>query len=482
MSTKPIQAAVLALAAAALAAERRPLAAAPRPNILFIYSDDQAWWTLGTTGNRDVRTPVLDRFFTQGARLDNCFAATPVCSPARASLLTSRYGTEVGITDWIDPRQDAEIGLDPSVVTWPKLLADSGYATALFGKWHLGNLDRHHPTRHGFQTFIGSRGSPDKLVNATFEIDGRNTKLPGLLTDNVTRYALEYLRQPHDRPFLMCVHYRNPHGPYIPVAEDIWDRYKDLKAILPAFPDLDTGLAGQIMPKYLASVAELDRHVGKLLDALEETHLAAGTIVIFSSDQGYNVGHHGVWHKGNARWILNSTRGKDGPEVQRPNVFDTSLRVPAAIRWPGVIPPGTAVRETISGVDWFPTLVAMAGAAVPEGQVTRGRSFLPLLKGEHIAWDNDLYAEYSQRHYAQADLRTYRTSEWKLVRDFLNPGRDELYHLDADPDESRNLIDSPDAEARDAQRRLQEKLLARMRAKNDPALRLAATRPAASTR
>ena len=482
MHSRHIRATAFAVAAAALAAGGRPLPAAPRPNILFIYSDDQAWWTLGTTGNRDVQTPILDRFFTQGARLDNCFAATPVCSPARASLLTSRYGTELGITDWIDPKQDAEVGLDPSVVTWPKLLADSGYATALFGKWHLGNLDRHHPTRHGFQTFIGSRGSPDKLVNATFEIDGKNTKLPGLLTDNVTRCAVEYLRQPHDKPFLMCVHYRNPHGPYIPVADDIWDRYKDLKAILPAFPDLDARLAGQVMPKYLASVAELDRHVGKLLDALEETHLAAGTIVIFSSDQGYNVGHHGVWHKGNARWILNSTRGKDGPEVQRPNVFDTSLRVPAAIRWPGVIAPGTVLTETISGVDWFPTLVAMAGAAMPAGQVARGHSFLPLLRGERIAWDNDLYAEYSQRHYARADLRTYRTREWKLVRDFLNPGRDELYHLAGDPDESRNLIDSADGEAQGALRQLQEKLLARMRAKNDPALRLAATRPAASAR
>lgn len=464
--------------AAVFALALSPAALAARPNIIFIYTDDQAYWTLGANGNKDIKTPVLDRLCSDGARFTNCFATTPVCSPARASLMTGRYGTEVGITDWLNPKTEPDVGLDPRFVTWPKVLADSGYATALFGKWHLGLLDEHHPTRHGFQTFIGSRGSPREMEDAIFEINGKEVQVPGLLTENVTRYALEYLRRPHSKPFLMCVHYRNPHSPYIPVAEDIWSYYRQITPVLPVYPDLDTKQAGEVMRKYLASVAEVDRQVGLILQALDETGLAANTVVIFSSDQGYNVGHHGLWHKGNARWILNSTRGKSGPEIQRPNLFDSSLRVPAAIRWPGVIARGTTINETISGLDWFPTLLAMAGASVPEGVLVRGHNFLPLLKGERIPWDNDLYVEYSQHHYTTADLRAYRTPEWKLVRDFRNSGKDELYHLARDPEEYRNLIASRDAQVQSALKELNEKLLAAMRETNDPVLRAARIRPA----
>lgn len=453
-----------------------PVVGFARPNIIFIYTDDQAYWSLGVNGNRDIKTPVLDRLAADGARFTNCFATTPVCSPARASLMTSRYGTEVGITDWIDPKSEPNVGLDTKFVTWPKVLADSGYSTALFGKWHLGLLDKHHPTRHGFQTFIGSRGSPKEMEDATFEIDGKNVRVPGLLTDNVTRYALEYLRRPHDRPFLMCVHYRNPHSPYIPVAEDIWTYYRQITPILPVYPDLDTRQAGEVMRKYLASVAEVDRQVGRIVQTLETTGLAANTVVIFSSDQGYNVGHHGLWHKGNARWILNRTRGQKGEAIQRPNLFDTSLRVPAIIRWPGVTAPGTVIQETVSGLDWYPTLLAMAGASLPEGVLIRGHNFLPLLKGQRIPWDNDLYAEYSQHHYTRADLRTIRTPEWKLVRDFRNAGRDELYNLAHDPEEGRNLIASQDASIRKVIADLSRKLEARMRETGDAVLDASQTR------
>ena len=196
---------------------------------------------------------------------------------------------------------------------------------------------------------------------------------------------------------------------------------------------------------------------GRLLDTLDELGLASKTIVIFSSDHGYNLGHHGIWHKGNGRWILTNNQGP------RPNMFDRSLRVPAAVRWPGVIKPGTVVEETTTNLDWYPTVLAAAGASLPQGELVRGRNILPLLKGESPPWDNDHYAEYKQYHFSLADQRTYRTPEWKLIRDFTNPGKDELYHLANDPGEQKNLIDSQDPEVVAARKQLEAKLLAKMK-------------------
>jgi uncharacterized sulfatase len=144
------------------------------------------------------------------------------------------------------------------------------------------------------------------------------------------------------------------------------------------------------------------------------------------------------------------------------------------VRWPGVIVPGTVVTETISNLDWYPTLLAMAGAGLPEGETIRGRNFLPLLKGEQIEdWDNDLYAEYSMTHYSRTHMRMYRTPEWKLVRDFLNPERDELYNLKEDPAESVNLIDDPSPKVRQVIDSLHARIIENMRRTGDPVLELA---------
>ena len=450
------------------------------PNIIFIYTDDQAAWSIGASGNRDVKTPNIDRLGAEGARLTNCFAATPVCSPARAAMMASRYGTEVGITDWINPVTEPELGLDPAIVTWPRVLAEARYDTALLGKWHLGTQDRFHPTRFGFKRFIGFRAGSAKPKDPTLEINGKPQQLSGFLTAILSDYAAAYIREQRDRPFLLCVNHRSPHSPYTPVADDVWEQYKASDPLLPLYPNLDVEAIRTKMREYLASVAELDRGVGTILEALKQSGQEGNTIVVYTSDQGYNIGHHGVLHKGNATWMTLDKRNIPAgtPETQRSNIFDTSLRVPCAIRWPARIKPGMIVTQTISGVDWFPTFVAAAGAALPKGQPVRGRDFTPLLRGERIDWNNDLYAEYSQHHYTSADLRMYRTPEWKLVRDFRDPARDELYHLAVDPDEAVNLIASPEASTRQAREDLDMKLGARMRAIKDPILRAARPRQA----
>ena len=161
------------------------------------------------------------------------------------------------------------------------------------------------------------------------------------------------------------------------------------------YDDINVALVKKRTREYLAAVKSVDRNVGRVLGLLEELKLVENTIVIFTSDHGYNLGDHGGWFKGNAHWVrkpLPPKRWKQIPALRRPNLWDTSLRVPAAIRWPGVIKPGTKITQTITNLDWFPTLLAMAGVALPKNTGVRGRDFTPLLQGKRIPWDNDLYA------------------------------------------------------------------------------------------
>jgi len=447
-----------------------------RPNIVFVYTDDQAAWALGLAEYPHARTPQLDRLFRSGAYLVNAFTTTPVCSPSRASLMTGRYGTEVGITDWIHPRKEKELGLDPAHVTWPRLLAEAGYRNALIGKWHLGTADRYHPLRFGFHHFMGFRSGGNVPKDPTLEVDGRLRKLSGLLPDLLVDDAIAFLRQ-QKSSFLLALHFRAPHARWLPVAESDWAPFQNLDPVIPNpdYPKLDVPRVKRMTREYLASVASVDRNVGRLLDELDRLQLSQNTIVIFSSDHGYNMGHNGIWHKGNGHWVLTEPPAATAniPRNQRPNMYDHSLRVPTAVRWPGVIQPGTVITGTVSNLDWFPTILELTGVAPPPGQILRGRSIVPLLKGDADTWDNDFYAEYSTHHQSRTQMRMYRTPDWKLVRDLLNPDRDELFDLRNDPGESTNLIGSDQADIVAVRDRLQVKLLARMRQNGDPALKTA---------
>jgi uncharacterized sulfatase len=448
-----------------------------RPNILFIQTDDQGPWALGISGNRDAHTPNLDRLFSQGAYLRKAFVVTPVCSPSRASLLTSRYGTELGITDWINPQTESQLGLSPDFITWPKLLEQAGYVNALIGKWHLGTQDRFLPRYFGFQYFMGFREGSSAPKDPEFEIEGQLKRQSGFNGNLLTDDAIRFLRDHRQQSFCLLLNLREPHTPWMPMPDEDTAPYQQLDPQIPNpdYPHLDVARVKKFMREYLADVTNIDRNVGRLLAALDELKLSDNTVVIFTSDHGYNIGHHGILHKGNAQYIRTDIKQNE-PRNQRPNMFDTSLQTPTAVRWPGVIKPGTVVERTIANTDWFPTLLAMTGVKTPPGVTLRGRNFLPLLKGQRAKWNDDLYAEFSQHHYTTTHLRTYRTPQWKLVRDFLNSGKDELYHLSLDPDETKNLIDDPASQR--IRKQLEAKLLARMRAINDPALKSGtSTRP-----
>jgi len=352
-------------------------------------------------------------------------------------------------------------------------LQRAGYDTALVGKWHLGVLDKFHPTKRGYRYFAGFRGGGVAPVDAELEVDGKTSKCPGITDDNLTNFAVDYLKtRDRSQPFLLNVHYRWPHAPWQPLPEDDWAPYKDKTVPIPNpdYPGLDTERVQKFMKEYLSACNGVDRNIGRVLAAIDALGLADNTIVVCTSDNGYNMGHNGIWHKGNGHWILNSTRDLPGDDERtaRPNMYDNSLRVPTAVRWPGVTQAGSRIGETVTILDWFPTLCAAAGARVPRFKTIRGRDFAPLLHGENSEWDNDLYAEYSQHHYTKADLRMYRTPEWKLIRDFLRPGKDELYHLAEDPAEHHNLID--ELEYAPIREELNKRLLAQMKKLHDPVL------------
>ena len=444
-----------------------------RPNIVFVYTDDQAAWALGASGNADAKTPNMDRLAREGAYLANAFTVTPVCSPSRAGMMASRYGTEVGVTDWIQPKKEQELGLNPDLVLWPEILQRSGYATGLIGKWHLGVPSQFHPTKNGFNYFMGFLEGGTTPHNPLLEEDGQPRQLDGFTSDILTDRALQFIEQNRSRSFALCLHFRSPHAPYTPVAERDSQPFRDLNPVIPTFPGLQTERVKKLTREYLASVAEVDRNLGRVLDQLDRLQLTNQTVVIFSSDHGYNIGHHGVWHKGNGQWIVNDPPSgtTNIPQGQRPNMFDTSLRVPALVRWPAVIRPGTNVNQTISNLDWYPTLLAIAGADVPRDQMIRGRNFLPILRGQTFEWDNTLFAQYSTHHSSQTHMRVIRTPRWKLMRDFLNAGRDELYDLSRDPQETQNLIAAESPEAKRALKDLSTQMLEAMKQISDPALR-----------
>ncbi|HUW18836.1 MAG TPA: sulfatase-like hydrolase/transferase [Sedimentisphaerales bacterium] len=449
-----------------------------RPNIIFIMTDDQGPWAFGAAPNPNARTPNIDRLRREGARLTSYFVTTPVCSPSRAGLLTSRYSTEVSIPDYLEG--GSNLGLSREFVTWPQVLSRAGYATALIGKWHLGKPDEFYPTHYGYDEFTGFRVGGEISRNPQVEVSGRVKRIEGYTPDILTDFAIDFIKRKKSHPFLLSVHFWAPHAntanktpdgdrTWLPLSEADWSQFRDSDPALPHpdYPKLDIPRAKRMMREYLASVAGVDRNVGRLLALLDELGLAENTVVIFTSDNGYNLAHNGIWHKGNGRWLLTDNRG------DRPNMYDNSLKVPAIIRWPGAIQSGAAVDQTVTNLDWFPTILAMAGLAVPKGGIIRGRNFLPLLEGKGLAWDNDLFAVYTMWDWHQngAVLRCYRTHRWKLVRDFKHEAKDELYDLVSDPEERRNLIDSPDPEIREKREWLNAMLLERMRQIADPALR-----------
>ena len=442
----------------------------PKLNIISIVTDDQAAWSLGCYGNKESITPNMDRIAKEGARFANAFTVTPVCSPSRVTFMTGKYGAQLGITDWIAPNEaKAGLGLKATAITWPKVLHGAGYTTALVGKWHLGDKDESHPQKQGFDHFYGFLGGGTSPMNPTYDFPDGPKVVQGYGANLLTDEALRWLGENKTKPFALSLHFREPHTAYTPVPEEDSKLFANLDPTVPTPKGADVAQLKQWTREYYAAVHSVDRNLGRLFAWLEKEGLWDRTIIQFTSDHGYNIGHHGIHTKGNGMWVAG---GVNGPK--RPNMWDTSLRIPLLVRWPGATKPGTVIEEQVTNLDNFPTLLAMAGTSAPAGWKVEGESYAPLLKGETVAWRKEWFGQYDLHNSGLAYMRMIRTPDWKLVRHFHANLMDELYDLRADPDETRNLINGRKGNGpkiSDVVAELDQKLEGWMKRVSDPVLK-----------
>ena len=452
--------------------DRRPY------NLIFIMTDDQGAWSIGAYGNEEAVTPNIDRLAGQGARFTNAFAASPVCTPSRVSFLTGLYPTQSGFPYIEDPMPDGRWsgGLPTGAPSWPRELKKSGYKTGLVGKWHLGRTPKNNPLRYGIDYFYGfHRGGSHPMNPWLFrndESEGRQVKgsLPDILTDD----AMAFVERHKDQPFALMVHYRAPHSPYGPVPDEDMTPYEGLDPTLspsqksyevdndyvvrgarpwPEAREMHEGYVKRRLLAYYASVHSVDRNVGRLMARLDALGLDERTIVVFTSDQGYMVGHRGFKGKGGASPVRSSAfrvgRASRGAPILQANLYDISMRIPLMVRWPGVVKPGLVVDSLVSNVDAPVSILSMLSVAAPDDWPTNGRDFAPLLRDERGDGDNG--ADRRDEIFGAIDIassffnnaqfvRSIRTDRWKLVRTYFAPGRGgALYDLKQDPNETTNL-------------------------------------------
>ena len=439
--------------------------AQPKYNLITIVTDDQAQWAVGAYGNKECVTPNMDRLAREGMKFSNAFVTTPVCSPSRASFFTGLYGTQLNITDWINgPESAAGVGIPQSCTTWPEVLKQNGYTTALVGKWHLGGLPEYHPTMHGFDHFYGFLGGGSSPMNPLLDFDGNRVEVKGPVSDLFATNAIEFIEKNKDKPFSVCLMFREPHQPYQPMPEEDNKPFEKLDPSVPDARHIDPHWVKERKRAYYGAVHAADRNIGRVLDALDRLKLAENTIVLFTSDHGYNIGQHNIYTKGNGAWVGG---GVHGPK--RPNMFEESIRVPLIVRWPGVTKPGSSCERTVTLLDTWPTVLSMLNVKSEAKQ--HGRDFTPLLRGDSPPdWSDDFFGQYDLHNSGLAFMRMIRTPKWKLVRHHFSNGLDELYDLTNDSGEKNNLYN--EKSARLTRDELQKRLTTWQESIDDPILKM----------
>ncbi len=405
--------------------------ASSRPNVLCILTDDQGVWAAGCYGNSEIRTPNIDRIAQTGVRFDRFFVATPVCSPSRATLLTGRIASQHGVHDWI---RGGNVGDDAATylegeTAYTDVLADHGWRCGLSGKWHLGNSTL---TQHGFSHWFAHQFGGGPYNNAPMVRDGVPVNEPGYVTNVITDDALAFIDRHanQEEPFYLGVHYTAPHSPWTGHPQDIVDSYDDCPfASCPQEPihPWAGGLTRECMGDreslkgYFAAVTAMDLDVGRLLDRLDRHGIRENTLVIFLSDNGFSLGHHGFWGKGNGTSPL--------------NMYENSIRVPALVSHPGRLPEGFVQGAMLSAYDFMPTLLSYLDLPVPWDRNLPGRNTLDAWMGRDDASRDHvvIFDEYG-------GTRMIRTESWKYVHRYTE-GPNELYDLENDPDERANLAD-----------------------------------------
>jgi len=421
----------------------RAAAPAKPPNIVLILTDDQGYSDLSCYGSPNIKTPRIDRMAAEGMRFTDFYAASSVCTPSRAALMTGCYPIRVGMGEFpllpggkawqtrvLYP--NAPFGLNPAEQTLPKLLKSAGYATACIGKWHLGDQKPFLPTSHGFDQYFGILYTPD-MPPVNFVRDGQIVERKidlDTVAERSTDLALKFIRDHKDGPFFLFLSHTYPH---VPLAAAKEFRGKSAR-----------GLYGD-------ACEEIDNSTGRVLDALKELNIDDKTLVIYTSDNG-------PWlAKGESGGSAVPLRGGKG------GFYEGGFREPFIIRYPGVVPPGTVCHELGTQMDLLPTLAKFAGAAVP--RPVDGKDITDLVLGKPGA-----KTPYDAFYYYVGDkLCAVRSGKWKLKvpttfqEEFAGYVKVEnpeskvaraLYDLETDPGEQKSVA----AEHPDVDERLQKLL------------------------
>ena len=444
----------LTLMAAGLAAPAFASAApAPRrPNVLVILTDDMRWDAIGAVQREQggqalfpwFKTPNMDRLAAEGARFANAFVTTSLCSPSRATLLSGQYAHRHKVLNNFTDYPNALPG-------YPRRLKEAGYETAYIGKWHMGEDDDRQ--RPGFDYWMSHKGQGNYFDNE-FNVNGQRKVFKGYYTTVVTDAAVQWLGRPHEKPWLMVLGQKAPHGGPI-VPEPKFEHAFDGETVIkpanaesyhaadgkPAWLEqcyttwhgLGGPLYGQkdygkFVRAYLGCIASLDESLGQIYATLQSTGQLDNTVLIFTSDNGFVLGEHG--------------------RVDKRTAYEESLRVPLLVRYPRAVKPGTVVREMVLNLDLAPSIVDLCGVEpLPQAD---GRSWKPLLNNKPSGWRTSFFYEYNyeaQFPYTP-NVRAIRTAEWKYIHYPHGDGspdrhKAELYDLRQDPLERRNLIDDP---------------------------------------
>ncbi|MCR9115727.1 MAG: arylsulfatase [bacterium] len=390
-----------------------------QPNIILIMTDDQGYFDLSGHGNPHIATPNLDKLSTESLRFTR-FQVSPTCAPTRSAIMSGRAPFYVGVTHTILERERMKLG----VPTLPEMLQDAGYTTGLFGKWHLGDQDPYRPDQRGFdevfmhgaggigQSYAGSCGDapnnkyfdPEILHNNKFE------KTKGFCTDIFFNQAIRWMEtQKGKKPFFTYITTNAPHGPFI--APESYKK-KFIEAGLPA---RTVGFYGMI--------ENIDDNVGRLTAKLKEWGIEKDTLLIFMTDNGPSASNYNGNHKG-----------------KKNSVDEGGTRVPSFWRWPGVLEPGADVDRIANHYDILPTLAAIVGGTPKEQDQLHGRSLTPLLKDANAPWEDRMRVIHKGR-WAKGQAESSRDSNFAVRNQrFRLIGRNELYDMENDPSQKKNVI------------------------------------------
>ena len=409
---------------------------------MLVVVDDLGWTDLGVMGSAFHETPNIDRLAAEGMRFTNAYAATTVCSPTRASILTGQYPARLRVTDWIDgharPWAKLQIPewthrLPAEALTIAEALGPAGYVSASIGKWHLGG-ESSRPEAHGFDVNVAGdhRGQPPSYhapygIPTLAEPEGEE-----YLTDRLTDEAIEFVTDNRDRPFFLYLPYYTVHTPIEPEA----DRLTAYEAKA-AEQEAAAGDWAHRNPGYASMVASVDANVGRLLDTLDTLALAERTVVIFASDNGGLVLPLSPWGRVTTNWPLRVGKG---------SAYEGGVRVPFIVRWPGATISGAVERTPVISPDIYPTVLEIAGVR-NLGGVVDGLSLVPTLRGEQTLARDAIYWHYPHYHPGgAAPYGAVRSGRFKLI-EFYEEMRIELYDLDRDIGEVVNVAETLPEEA-----------------------------------